>query len=79
MQFELDESQRAIVEAVDKVCAQFDDAYWLNKDNTHEFPFEFHRAIADILTANPNIGDGSALPCRRTTGARVLASPRRRC
>lgn len=33
--------------AVQKVCAPFDDAYWLAKDREGGFPHEFHRAVAD--------------------------------
>lgn len=33
-------------EAIGKVCAKFDDAYWLNADKEHRFPVEFHQAVA---------------------------------
>jgi len=47
MDFTLSDDQRAIVESVDRLCAPFDDAYWLAKDRSGDFPFEFHRAVAD--------------------------------
>ena len=33
--------------AVEKICARFDAAYWLDLDNRGEFPHAFRRAIAD--------------------------------
>jgi len=38
---------QAIIEAVDRVCAQFDDHYWLQCDNDHRFPTEFYQAMAE--------------------------------
>ena len=35
-----------ICAAVKKVCDGFDDQYWLEKDKRHEFPHEFHAAMA---------------------------------
>ncbi|MGH9057113.1 MAG: acyl-CoA dehydrogenase family protein [Acidimicrobiales bacterium] len=40
------EDQQAIREAVRKLCARFDDAYWSACDTNHEFPWEFYRAMA---------------------------------
>ncbi len=37
----------ALREAVREICDQFDDAYWSELDRTHQFPFEFSKAIAD--------------------------------
>ncbi len=39
--------RREIRDAVRAICDQFDDDYWLEKDRTHSFPFEFAKAIAD--------------------------------
>ena len=39
--------QQSICDAVQKVCAPFDDEYWLERDRTEEFPLDFHRAVAD--------------------------------
>ncbi|MFZ4806158.1 MAG: acyl-CoA dehydrogenase family protein [Hyphomicrobiaceae bacterium] len=47
MDFELTEGQQAVVDGVAKVCAGFDDAYWLARDRDGIFPHEFHRAMAD--------------------------------
>ena len=47
MDFSLTAEQKAIVEAVQKTCADFDDDYWRERDQTGEFPFDFHRAMAD--------------------------------
>ncbi|KAK7900335.1 hypothetical protein LTR67_004081 [Exophiala xenobiotica] len=43
---DLTDSQRTVREAISKVCARFDDAYWLNADKEHRFPVEFHQAVA---------------------------------
>src|ERR1700722_8844741 len=40
-------NQESIRDAVAKVCARFDDAYWLQKDKEGGFPADFHRALAD--------------------------------
>jgi len=39
--------QQAIRDAVLKLCAPFDDAYWLKKDTEGGWPHEFHKAFAD--------------------------------
>jgi acyl-CoA dehydrogenase len=44
--FEFSEDQRAIRDAVERVCARFDADYWLKKDRDGGFPHEFHAAIA---------------------------------
>jgi acyl-CoA dehydrogenase len=36
-----------IREAVRAICDRFDDDYWTEKDQTHTFPTEFYRAIAE--------------------------------
>ncbi len=46
MNFDLSDSQQSVVEAVAKVCAGFDDAYWLQRDRDGRFPTEFHAALA---------------------------------
>ncbi|KAL6240817.1 hypothetical protein RBB50_012232 [Rhinocladiella similis] len=43
---DLTESQRTVREAISKVCAKFDDGYWLAADRDHRFPVEFHQAVA---------------------------------
>ena len=47
MDFQLTEQQETIVTAVAKICAAFDDAYWLDRDTTGEFPQDFAQAMAD--------------------------------
>jgi acyl-CoA dehydrogenase len=39
--------QMAIKEGVAKICERFPDSYWLEHDNSKEFPHEFAKAIAD--------------------------------
>ena len=47
MDFALTANQESIRDAVAKICARFDDAYWLKKDKEGGFPADFHRALAD--------------------------------
>jgi len=46
MDFSLTPHQQQIRESVKKLCAQFDDGYWLAKDQSGEFPEEFYKAVA---------------------------------
>ena len=46
MSFSLTPDQLEIREAVGRLCADFDDGYWLDKDTEGAFPHEFHRAMA---------------------------------
>jgi acyl-CoA dehydrogenase len=46
MDFLLSEEQQAIQDAIARICAQFDDDFWLAKDRAHEFPHELHQALA---------------------------------
>jgi acyl-CoA dehydrogenase len=47
MNFAYTEQQESIRAAIEKVCARFDDRYWLERDHDGRFPHEFHRALAD--------------------------------
>jgi len=47
MEFALSDQQQSIRDAVAKVCARFDDAYWLAKDRAGGFPHDFHQAFAE--------------------------------
>lgn len=47
MDFELTEDQELIRRSVAELVRKFDDHYWMEKDEAHEFPAEFYRAIAD--------------------------------
>ncbi len=46
MDFAPNEDHAAIVEAVDRLCSQFDDAYWSACDIEHRFPWEFYDEMA---------------------------------
>ncbi|HRK70251.1 MAG TPA: acyl-CoA dehydrogenase family protein [Micropepsaceae bacterium] len=46
MNIELTADQKALRDAVAKICAKFPDAYWLACDRDHRFPEEFVAAIA---------------------------------
>ena len=46
MDFEFTDDQRAIQDAITRVCARFGADYWLQKDRDGGFPHEFHAAIA---------------------------------
>src|ERR1700685_4218599 len=47
MNFELTEAHERIRRSVAELARKFDDHYWMEKDQAHEFPTEFYRAIAD--------------------------------
>ncbi len=47
MDFAFNEDQRNIREAVLRQCSQFGDDYWLEHDNSGEWPVEFHKAMAE--------------------------------
>ncbi len=47
MDFTLSPAQGEIRAAIDKICARFDDDYWLAQDRAGVFPADFHRALAE--------------------------------
>lgn len=47
MNIELSEDQRALAQAIEAVCQQFDDEYWLARDQDGVYPHDFHQALAD--------------------------------
>ena len=47
MDFGLSDNQQSIRDATQKICARFDDAYWLKRDTDGGFPADFHKAFAD--------------------------------
>ncbi|MDX3308471.1 acyl-CoA dehydrogenase family protein [Streptomyces sp. NPDC054884] len=47
MDFELTEDQETIRKAVAGLLRDFDDRYWMEKDQGHAFPEEFYAAVAD--------------------------------
>ena len=64
MDFSFTEDQRNIRDAVLKHCSQFSDEYWLEKDRSGEFPFEFHMSMAEagwLGVAMPELVGGSGL------------------
>jgi len=46
MDFAFSQEQEQIRAAIAKICARFDDAYWLKKDKAGGFPSELHQALA---------------------------------
>lgn len=46
MNFELTDDQELIRKSVAELASKFDDHYWMEKDQAHEFPSEFYQAIA---------------------------------
>ena len=47
MDFTLSEDQQTIRKAVRELAGRFDDQYWMEKDQAHEFPTEFYDAFAE--------------------------------
>ena len=47
MDFTPNPDHQTIVEAVDRICAGFDDSYWSECDTRHEFPWDFYRRMAE--------------------------------
>jgi acyl-CoA dehydrogenase len=75
MSFALTPEQHEIRSAVSRLCARFDDEYWLKKDESGGFPHEFHRAMAEagwLGIAMPEAYGGSGLGITE-----AAASPRR--
>jgi acyl-CoA dehydrogenase len=46
MDFSLTEDQKAIRAAIEEVCADFGDDYWLARDRDGNYPHDFHQALA---------------------------------
>jgi acyl-CoA dehydrogenase len=47
MDFSLTADQQALRAAVERLCARFPDAYWLDRDTAGGFPHDFHAAFAE--------------------------------
>ena len=47
MNFQFTPEQLQIQDAIEKLCKPFDAEYWLKKDQQGDFPFDFHKALAD--------------------------------
>lgn len=62
MDFAVDETHEAIRQAVRALCAKFDDTYWMERDEKHEFPWDFYDAVAEAgwlgLTLPEEYGGG---------------------
>ncbi len=60
MELDLSPERQQIKEAVQALCDQFGDDYWRQKDQTHSFPTEFQKAIAEAgwlgITMPPEYG-----------------------
>src|ERR1700749_786781 len=64
MTFALTPEQIEIRDAVARLCADFDDAYWLKRDTEGGFPHEFHQAMAEggwLGVAMPEAYGGAGL------------------
>ena len=63
MDFSLSDDQKAIQDAIERICAGFGDDYWLKKDREGGFPTDFYDALAregwlGICTAEDQGGAG---------------------
>ena len=64
MDFSLTDDQDLIRTAVAKVCADYPDEYWAERDQNHDFPWDFYNAMANagwIGTAIPEAYGGSGM------------------
>jgi len=70
MDFSLNQEQQQIRDEVLKLCARFDDAYWLAKDRSGDFPHELHGALAQagwLGIAMPEAYGGAGLGITEAT------------
>ena len=64
MDFQLSDDQELIRAAVRKICADYPDEYWAEKDEKHEFPWDFYNVMAEagwIGIAIPEAYGGSGM------------------
>ena len=64
MDFALTDEQQSIRDSVDRLCAEFGDDYWYERDRTATYPEEFHQAMAAggwLGIAMPEAYGGAAL------------------
>src|SRR3954447_6108664 len=64
MDFGFTDEQERIREAIAKLCAGFDDDYWMQRDSQGGFPADFHQALARdgwLGVAMPEAYGGSGL------------------
>jgi acyl-CoA dehydrogenase len=70
MDFALTDQQQQIRDEVLKICARFDDAYWLERDRTAAFPDAFFAAMAEgnwLGIAIPEVYGGAGLGITEAT------------
>ena len=70
MDFALTDQQQQIRDEVLKLCARFDETYWLERDRTATFPEAFFAAMAE--------GNWLGIAMPDEYGGQAWASPRRR-
>ena len=70
MDFSVGDHHLAIADAVDRVCADFDDTYWTERDQLHEFP--------SAPGPSTMVPEGSSFEAARS-GRRRRSSPRCVC
>ncbi|NDB14831.1 MAG: acyl-CoA dehydrogenase family protein [Betaproteobacteria bacterium] len=46
MNFSVTDDQLAIIDAVQALCRDFDADYWADRDQSGQFPHDFHQAMA---------------------------------
>ena len=64
MNYSLDEDQRSLVAAIERLCEDFPADYWRDHDDRAVFPHAFHRAVADsgwLGIAMPEAQGGAGL------------------
>ncbi|RTQ32168.1 acyl-CoA dehydrogenase [Variovorax gossypii] len=64
MDFSLNEDQRSLVAAIERLCEDFPIDYWRDHDDRAVFPHEFHRAVAEsgwLGIAMPEAQGGAGL------------------
>ncbi|MGN8078762.1 acyl-CoA dehydrogenase family protein [Variovorax sp. 22077] len=64
MNFSLNEDQRSLVAAIERLCEDFPIDYWRDHDDRAVFPHEFHRAVAEsgwLGIAMPEAQGGAGL------------------
>ncbi len=74
MNFEYTEDQKSIKDSIEKICQNFDDDYWLQRDTDGIFPHDFYNAMAEggwIGICIPEAYGGSGLG---VTEAAIMAS-----
>nr|WP_227711662.1 acyl-CoA dehydrogenase family protein [Sneathiella sp. P13V-1] len=70
MTFRMSADQQEIRDQILRICAQFDDNYWLERDRKGGFPHDLHRAMADggwLGIAMPEAVGGAGLGITEAT------------